>query len=66
MAIVQIHFSNGLKLPSITSETVRLLEGEEFRVLRPRQFSPCDESISVGQIAYGLAWLKKKKSKTRA
>lgn len=25
-AIVQIHFSNGLKLPSITSETVRLLD----------------------------------------
>ncbi|OGD28187.1 MAG: carbamoyltransferase HypF, partial [Candidatus Aminicenantes bacterium RBG_13_63_10] len=49
----------------LLDETVRLLEGAGFRVLRPRLYSPCDESISLGQIAHGLAWLRNKKRKTR-
>ena len=36
----------------------RILERERFKVLRPLQYSPNDESISVGQIAYALARLK--------
>jgi len=36
----------------------RTLEKEGFKVLRPLQYSPNDESISVGQIAYALARLK--------
>ena len=30
-----------------------------FRVVRPIQYSPNDESLSVGQIAFALARLKK-------
>ena len=36
----------------------RILRRKGFEVLRPRQYSPNDESISVGQIAYALARLK--------
>jgi hydrogenase maturation protein HypF len=36
----------------------RLLQAG-FRVLKPRQYSPNDESISVGQIAFALAHRKK-------
>ncbi len=36
-----------------------LLAEKGFSVLRPVRYSPNDESISVGQIAYALAWLKK-------
>jgi hydrogenase maturation protein HypF len=43
----------------LLEETTRLLAGSGFKVLRPRQYSPGDESLSVGQVAYGLAWLKK-------
>jgi hydrogenase maturation protein HypF len=50
----------------LLDEAVRLLKEGGFRVLRPRKYSPCDESISLGQIAYGLAWLKNKKNKGRA
>jgi len=50
----------------LLDEAVRLLTEGGFRVLRPRKYSPCDESISLGQIAYGLAWLKNKKNKRRA
>jgi hydrogenase maturation protein HypF len=35
-----------------------LLERERFRVLRPVNYSPNDESLSLGQIAYALARLK--------
>jgi hydrogenase maturation protein HypF len=37
--------------------TARLTRGR-FRVLRPALYSPNDESLSLGQIAYGLAKLK--------
>jgi hydrogenase maturation protein HypF len=37
-----------------------LLERKGFQVLRPVRYSPNDESISLGQIAYALANLKKK------
>ena len=38
-----------------------LLEKRGFQVLRPVRYSPNDESISFGQIAHGLAILKKRK-----
>jgi hydrogenase maturation protein HypF len=38
--------------------TERLARGK-FRVLRPTLYSPNDESLSLGQIAWGLAQLKK-------
>ena len=44
-------FLNG----ALLSCTEDLLAEEGFRVLRPTQYSPNDESISVGQIAYALA-----------
>jgi len=40
----------------------RLLEGMSFKVLRPINYSPNDESISVGQIAFALNKIKSKKS----
>jgi hydrogenase maturation protein HypF len=43
---------------TLLSLTMRILEKQGFQVLRPRQYSPNDESISVGQIAYALARLK--------
>lgn len=36
----------------------KLLEKKNFRVLRPINYSPNDESISVGQIAYALNKIK--------
>ncbi len=39
----------------------RLLEERKFRILRPIHYSPNDESISVGQIAYALGKLKREK-----
>jgi len=36
----------------------RILQRKGFEVLRPRQYSPNDESISLGQVAYALARLK--------
>ncbi|UCC38624.1 MAG: carbamoyltransferase HypF [Candidatus Aminicenantes bacterium] len=36
----------------------QLLEGMDFKVLRPVNYSPNDESISVGQIAFALNKLK--------
>jgi hydrogenase maturation factor HypF (carbamoyltransferase family) len=35
-----------------------MLQRRRFEVLRPRQYSPNDESISVGQVAFALARLK--------
>ena len=43
----------------LLERTIRLLEKDKFRVLRPRLYSPSDESLSLGQIAYGLARLKR-------
>jgi hydrogenase maturation protein HypF len=36
----------------------QMLQEKGFEVLRPRQYSPNDESISLGQVAYALARLK--------
>jgi hydrogenase maturation protein HypF len=37
------------------------LRKKGFEVLRPRQYSPNDESISLGQVAYALARLKSRR-----
>ena len=37
---------------------VGLLRKKEFEVLRPEQYSPNDESLSLGQVAFALNWLK--------
>lgn len=42
----------------LVAETMRILEKKGFSVLRPIQYSPNDESISVGQIAYALKSLR--------
>lgn len=43
----------------------RLLEGNRFRVLRSVSYSPNDESISIGQIAYALHKIKSEKNLIR-
>jgi len=45
----------------LLERTVERLVRSEFRVLRPTLYSPNDESLSLGQIAYGLARFKKSK-----
>jgi len=42
----------------LLERTERLLEAKGFRVWRPLAYSPNDESLSLGQIAWGLAKLK--------
>lgn len=42
----------------LLSRTCSLLEKSGFRVLRPVKYSPNDESLSIGQVAYALARLK--------
>lgn len=42
----------------LLEEVLRLLTEARFRVIRPDQYSPNDESISLGQIAFALARLK--------
>jgi hydrogenase maturation protein HypF len=42
----------------LVQEAYRILEKKGFSVLRPIQYSPNDESISVGQIAYALRSLR--------
>lgn len=44
----------------------RLLEGNGFRVLRSVSYSPNDESISIGQIAYALHKIKSDKNLIRS
>jgi len=44
----------------LLEKTISGLERSGFRVLRPVRFSPNDESISVGQAAYGLAALNRR------
>jgi len=41
--------------------TSRILQRRGFEVLRPRQYSPNDESISLGQVAYALVRLKSRR-----
>lgn len=43
----------------LLERTTELLSRAKFRVLRPMLYSPNDESLSLGQIAWGLARLKK-------
>ena len=43
----------------LTEAATAALRKAGFEVLRPVQYSPNDESLSVGQIAYGLARLKR-------
>jgi hydrogenase maturation protein HypF len=43
----------------LLTTTVRILEHKGFKTLRPVVYSPNDESISVGQIAYALNVLQK-------
>jgi hydrogenase maturation protein HypF len=45
---------------TLLEKTLDLLEAKKFRVLRPEIYSPNDESISVGQIAYALNLLRAK------
>ncbi|UCE40505.1 MAG: carbamoyltransferase HypF [Candidatus Aminicenantes bacterium] len=45
----------------LVQEATKVLERRGFTVLRPTQYSPNDESISVGQIAYALGLSQKKK-----
>jgi len=42
----------------LLERTERLLASKGFRVFRPLVYSPNDESLSLGQIAWGLARLK--------
>ena len=42
----------------LAQESTKILERKGYNVLRPIQYSPNDESISVGQIAYALVSLK--------
>jgi len=44
----------------LLEEASRRLEKERFRVLRPVNYSPNDESLSVGQTAFALARLRRK------
>ncbi len=44
----------------LLSSASALLERDGFQVLRPVRYSPNDESISLGQVAYALARLRKK------
>jgi len=50
-------FLNRILLERTTARLSQL----EFTVLRPQQYSPNDESISLGQIAYALASIKNSK-----
>ncbi len=43
---------------TLLSLTTQILQKKGFQVLRPLQYSPNDESVSVGQIAYALARLR--------
>jgi hydrogenase maturation protein HypF len=43
----------------LVRETTKILEKRGFTILRPIQYSPNDESLSVGQIAYALKSLKR-------
>ena len=57
-------FTGGVFLnKKLLHQATKLLEKKDFNVLRPINYSPNDESISLGQIAYALNKLKNKKSK---
>ncbi len=59
LGISTVALSGGVFLnKKLLGRAMSLLEGEGFRVLRPVNYSPNDESLSLGQIAYALARLK--------
>ena len=61
MGIETIVLSGGVFLnKKLLEKSESLLKKNGFRVLRPLIYSPNDESISVGQIAYGLRRLGQK------
>ncbi len=47
----------------LLESSLRLLKRSGFRVFRPLEYSPNDESLSLGQIAYALNVLKSEKTK---
>jgi hydrogenase maturation protein HypF len=49
----------------LAQETIGILEKKGYAVLRPVQYSPNDESISVGQIAYALRALQNSRRDNR-
>jgi hydrogenase maturation protein HypF len=60
LAIDTVALVGGVFLNRILIErTEEILNREGFRVLRPEKYSPNDESISVGQVAYALNMLRK-------
>jgi hydrogenase maturation protein HypF len=55
--------SGGVFLNSFLLERVEnLLQEKGFQILRPQLYSPNDESLSLGQIAFGLNYLRQKSS----
>jgi hydrogenase maturation protein HypF len=50
----------------LLTTTLHLLEHKGFKTLRPVVYSPNDESISVGQIAFALNLLQKNKDYTKS
>jgi hydrogenase maturation protein HypF len=44
---------------TLLSLATQILRKKGFRVIRPLQYSPNDESISIGQVAHALARLKR-------
>jgi len=57
-----ISLSGGVFLNKIIlSLCEKILKNEGFKVIRPINYSPNDESLSIGQIAYGLNKLKELK-----
>jgi len=56
--------SGGVFLNSFLLRRVEILLQEKgFQVLRPQLYSPNDESLSLGQIAYALNYLRRNKDK---
>jgi len=57
----KIILSGGVFLNRILLEkTEQLLKQKAFQVLRPVYYSPSDESLSLGQIAFGLSLTARK------
>ncbi|MEW6456926.1 MAG: carbamoyltransferase HypF [Acidobacteriota bacterium] len=61
--IKKVLLGGGVFLNRILLErTIKLLSDNGIKVIRPEKFSPNDESISLGQIAYGLGFFINNKS----
>jgi hydrogenase maturation protein HypF len=58
--ITTVVLTGGVFLNKKLLETsLELLQGRKFKVLRPEHYSPNDESLSLGQMAFALNRLKK-------